>query len=294
MRILEWTVSEESAGKKVKSFVRSDMGVSYHQYAVMKREESLTRNGNPVRANDIVQAGDILRVELPEEDAHEFIMPEDLPVDVVYEDNDILILDKPAPLPCQCSPKQGSGTLENRLAARYGKNFVFRPVNRLDKGTSGLMCVAKHAHAYQALQRLLHTDAYQREYLAVAEGEFSGRGTIDLPISKENDATVKRVIDAEHGRKAVTHYDTICAANGYTLVHIALETGRTHQIRVHLSAIGHPVAGDFLYGHESEALAGRFALHSAYIRLPQPVTKEIITLESPMPSELTALLGDGI
>ena len=169
---------------------------------------------------------------------------------------------------------------------------MFRPVNRLDRGTSGLMAAAKHAHAYQRMQRQLHTPAFVREYLAVAEGILEGEGVIDLPIAKEDAATVRRVVDFEHGRPAITRYRALEHRNHRTLVRLRLETGRTHQIRVHLSHLGHPICGDFLYGTELRALPGRFALHSARIALEHPVTGARIECVSPLPAELERLLYD--
>ncbi len=288
MRTLERTAGEKDAGRKVKYFVRGDMGVSYHQYASLKAQGGLTVNGAAARANDLLRPGDVVAVRLDEPERFG-VAPDPTPVDVVYEDQDILILDKPAPLACQCSPKQEGMTLENRLACRY-PGMVFRPLNRLDRGTSGLMAAAKHAHAAQVLQRQLHTDAFVREYLAVAEGRMAGEGVIDAPIAKEAAATVRRVVDRENGRPAVTRYRVEQACDGCSLVRLRLETGRTHQIRVHLAHLGHPVVGDFLYGKEDPRLPGRFALHSTYLRLTHPVTGETIECESPLPEALRRLI----
>ena len=169
---------------------------------------------------------------------------------------------------------------------------MFRPLNRLDKGTSGLLAAAKHAHATQLLQKQLHTDSFVREYLAVVEGKLSGNGTIDAPISKANDTTIRRIIDWENGKPAVTHYTSVGFQNNRTLVRLRLETGRTHQIRLHLSHIGHPIVGDFMYGTEIEALPERFALHSAFIALNHPITGMRIEYESPLPPELKHLIED--
>ena len=209
-------------------------------------------------------------------------------MNVVFESDDFYILDKPAPLPCQCSQRQTAGTLENRLAARFGEHFVFRPLNRLDKGTSGLMCAAKHAHACQLLQKELHTGGFCREYLAVVEGIVEGEFTVDAPITKADAASVRRVVDRKRGRPSVTHARAVAHGNGRTLLRLRLETGRTHQIRVHMAHIGHPVVGDFLYGREDAALPGRFALHSAYLALAW--NGERMAWESPLPEELKALL----
>lgn len=288
------TVTEADAGRKIKYFVRGDMMVSYRQFSALKMYDGLSVNGQVVHANYILQSGDEITVLL--EDARRSgVIPEDLPVNIVYEDEDIFIIDKSAPLSCQASSKHPEGTLENRIAHRYRTvpGFVFRPLNRLDKGTSGLMCAAKHAHACQILQKQLHTPDFVREYLAVVEGAIEGSDTLSLPLSKVDDATIRRFVDFENGRPAVTHYTCEGQWGNYSLVRLRLETGRTHQIRVHLAHIGHPIAGDFLYGHEDVRLPGRFALHSTRIRLNHPLSGKVIDITSPLPDDLTQLLKGG-
>ena len=291
MRILTRVATEADAGRQVKYVVRGGMGVSYHQFASLKMREGLRVNGAPIHANHVVSAGDVIEVLL-DDPPRAAVAPDPTPVAIAYEDDDLIILDKPAPLACQCSPKQDGMTLENRLAWRYRDDpgFVFRPLNRLDRGTSGLMAAAKHAHAAQRLQRLLHTDDFVREYLAVVEGPMTGGGVVDAPIAKADTATVRRVVDDVHGKPAVTHYRVVEAGRDRSLVRLRLETGRTHQIRVHLAHLGHPIVGDFLYGREDDRLSRRFALHSTYIRLTHPVTGEIIERNSPLPDALAALL----
>ena len=298
MRKLTVVAGEKDAGRKVKHFVRGDMGVSSGQFAAIKAQNGLLVNGAPVHANRLLEPGDAVTVLIGDAPGSKAVAPEDAPVSVVYEDEDLLILDKPAPLPCQCSPKQPAGTLENRLAFRYRDvpGFVFRPLNRLDRGTSGLMAAAKNAHVAQRLQRQLHTDAFAREYLAVVEGRVDGEGVIDAPIAKADGPTVRRIVDA-NGKPAVTRYRAVLVGERRSIVRLRLETGRTHQIRVHMAHIGHPIVGDFLYGAEDPALPGRFALHSTYIRLTHPVTGETIERASPPPSELMPdgdLLGGSV
>ena len=288
MRRLERTVAEADAGRKIKYFVRGNMGVSSRRFGALKQTGGLRANGETVHADYVLKDGDVVEVLLEDRDSAQ-VTPDPTPVDVVYEDEDILIIDKPAPLACQCSIRQTAMTLENRLACRY-PGMVFRPLNRLDKGTSGLMAAAKHPHAAQILQKQLHTDAFVREYLAVVEGCMAGEGVIDAPIAKEPAATVRRVVDFENGARAVTHYQAVHSGEHYSLVRLRLETGRTHQIRVHLAWLGHPIAGDFLYGHEDARLPGRFALHSTRIRLIQPVTGTIIERISPLPDALAAFI----
>ena len=292
MRLLTAVAADKDAGRRVKYFVRGDMGVSCGQFAALKRSGGLRVNGAPVHADYPLSPGDAVSVALEDGPAGKAVEPQDGPVAVVYADEDLLILDKPAPLATQCSPKQPGGTLENRLAWLYRDRpgYVFRPLNRLDKGTSGLMAAAMNAHAAQRLQKQLHTDAFLREYLAVVAGRMEGEGVIDAPIAKAEGATVRRRVDPDRGARAVTHYHVERPGDRASLVRLRLETGRTHQIRVHLAHLGHPVVGDFLYGTEIPALPGRFALHSTLIRLTHPVTGEIIERESPLPEELAALL----
>lgn len=291
-RTLTAIAAEKDAGRKLKYFVRGDMGVSYGQFASLKQQNGLLVNGMPVHANHLLRPGDTVTVVLADAPSEKAVMPEIGPVDVVYGDEDLIVIDKPAPLACQCSPKQPEGTLENRLAFLYRDrpDFVFRPLNRLDKGTSGLMAAAMNAHAAQRLQKQLHTDSFVREYLAVVEGRLEGAGTIDAPIKKENAATVRRVVDIENGKPAVTRYRVELPGDRYTLVRLRLETGRTHQIRVHLAHLGHPIVGDFLYGTENPRLPGRFALHSTRLRLAHPVSGDTIERTSPLPEALAALL----
>lgn len=287
--ILESVVLPADDGRKIKFYVRGAMGVSYGQFASLKMREGMRVNGVPVHANYILRTGDRVEVAI-EETGSSLAEPVAGEVDVRYEDDALMILNKPAPLACQSSSRNAAPALENFLMARYGAGFVFRPLNRLDKGTSGLMCAAKNAHAYQLMQRTLHTGDYLRQYLAVVCGRLEGSGVVDAPIAKEDAATVRRVVDFEKGKPAVTRWESQGVFGEYSLVRLTLETGRTHQIRVHMAHLGHPVAGDFLYGTELACLPGRFALHSARIRLTHPMTGEVLEITSPLPEELQNLL----
>jgi len=293
MRTLSYTVTQEDDNRLIKRVARSKIGISSHQLARAKALNALCLNGESVHADHVVHTGDVITVSLIDDENDFEITPENVPVNVLYEDDDIIILDKEAPLATQSSPKQPDNTLENRMAYRYRdvENYVFRPVNRLDKGTSGLMCVAKHAHSQMKMSAQLHTPDFVREYLAVAEGIPSPlSGTIDAPIGKADGATVKREV-REGGKESVTHYETIKTNGNKSLIHLRLETGRTHQIRVHLQHIGCPVFGDFLYGTEREdALPGRFALHSAYVRFTHPITGEVMEFSAPLPDALSRLM----
>ena len=292
-KIISYTVPAEDDGRLVWRIARGRMGISARQLSRAKVINGLILDGESVHADRAVRAGQTLCIEIYD-DAPVFIpAPDAAEVDVIYEDEDIFVVDKPAPLAVQSSPRQSDNTLENRLAYRFRDTpgFIFRPVNRLDKGTSGLMAAAKHAHAQAALSKQLHTPSFIREYLAVVQGmPAPAAGVINLPIGKADGATVKREVRPD-GKPCRTHYDTVSCDGTLSLVHLILETGRTHQIRVHMKAIGCPVYGDFLYGQEQpDILPGRFALHSARMRFLHPVSGKELVFSSPLPPELDRLI----
>ena len=292
MKELTRIINEAEEGFTVKRAVRGLMGVSHRQLGSLKAQGGLFVNGAPARAIDRLRAGDELTVRFPEEPKRE-IEPSEGDVDIVYEDEDLLILNKPAPLACQSSDRQPYHSLENRLSA-LRPELSFRPVNRLDRGTSGLMAAAKHPHAQNLMQEQLHTPAFRREYLAILLGQPpQSEGIVDAPIGKCDSATVKRCV-REDGRPSRTHYRVLEQKDGLCLVQLALETGRTHQIRVHMAHLGCPVFGDFLYGEEETRLPGRFALHSWRLSLIQPLTGEHLSFEAPLPPELHRLLNGGL
>lgn len=290
MRTLTYVIRPEEEGRLIKRIIRGKMGVSHRQFSDLKQRGGFILDGESVFANRIVREGQVITLTLFDEESGKAAQDE-TPVNVVYEDDDIIIINKDAPLACQSSEKQPTNTLENRLMYRYRKQpFVFRPVNRLDKGTSGLMVATKHAHAQNILQEQLHTDSYVREYLAVVCGTPEpAEGEINAPIRKAEGATVRREV-GEDGKPSVTLYKTIEQGEEFSLVRLRLMTGRTHQIRVHMSYAGHPVAGDFLYGAEDERLPGRFALHSHYLSIIHPMTGERMEFTAPLPPDLERLL----
>ena len=278
-------------GKLLRHAAMQGLRLSSGQYKRAKFHGLVTLDGTPAMADAHVKAGQELCVFIPEK---ENTKPEavSIPLIIPYEDEHFWMIDKPAPLPTASSSRQSGATLENAVFALMGepKSFVYRPVNRLDKGTSGLMLAAKTAHAQHLLQKMLHTDQFIREYLAVVEGAPpQEEGVIEWPIGKADGATVRREVRAD-GKEARTFYRVVRRGERRSLVRLRLDTGRTHQIRVHMAALGCPVAGDFLYGTELEELPGRFALHSACLRVRHPFTGEWIERESPLPDRLEALL----
>lgn len=287
---MDYVVQQE--GQRLKDVLRQDMGVSYSALKSAKWDGRILVDGTPAPVNTMLHAGQVVTMLWASPQPAYQLRPYPLPLRIPYEDEHLLVVDKPAPLASQSSAGHPDNSLENALFAYAGcpEDFVYRPVNRLDKGTSGLMVIAKTPHAQHRLQQQLHTEAFIREYLAVVEGIPSpAQGIIDAPIAKVDAASIRRQVTPE-GRPSVTHYRVEDAHGGRALVHLRLETGRTHQIRVHMSYIGCPVCGDFLYGTELPELPERFALHSASLQLLHPLTGQTLHLHSPMPQELTALL----
>ena len=292
MHELRYVVDAAMDGRLLRAAAMEGLRMSYGQFKSAKFHGEVLLDGERAFANTRVRAGQVLLVRVPESENTQ-PAPCALALCVAYEDDDLLAVVKPAPLASASSAHQGGVTLENVVYTylRCPDGFVYRPVNRLDKGTSGLMLVAKNAHIQQLLQQSLHSDAFVREYLAVVEGAPKApEGVIDLPIGKAEGATIRREV-RENGKPARTRYRVLQTGNGRSLVRLRLDTGRTHQIRVHMRAAGCPVAGDFLYGAELAELSGRFALHSAYLRLRHPITGRELELQSPLPPELDALLG---
>ena len=290
MRELHYLITTDDSGKPVSRIARGRLSLSYHLFAQLKLQNAVLIDGAPVRANYVVKPGERLTILLPEVREMSSAPPEDLPINIVYQDEDLLIIDKPAPLPCQSTDRQRHGTLENRLAHSFGEGFVFRPINRLDKGTSGLMATALHPHAQMLLTKQLHTPAFLREYQAVAVGHLPQKeGVIDAPIGKADGATVRREV-RQDGKPARTHYRVLSECDELSLVALRLETGRTHQIRVHLAHIGCPIYGDFLYGEERCDLPNRFALHSHKISLKHPISGEILSFSSALPPEIGSIM----
>lgn len=290
---MDFIVTKNEEGVRLRDILRRCMGVSYTALKSAKWEDRILVNGQPEPVSRILHAGECVTF-LPREEKPVYqLRPYPLPLSIPYADEHLLVIDKPAPLASQSSLGHPDDSLENALYSHFGcpEDFIYRPVNRLDKGTSGLMLVARSGYAQHRLQQLLHTPDFRRIYLAVTDGlpeEYDG--TIDAPIAKVDEASIRRIVSHD-GKPSVTHYRVLDAKNGRALVRLELETGRTHQIRVHMSSIGCPVFGDFLYGAESEELPGRFALHSSEVILTHPITGEHLHITSPLPPALNALLG---
>ena len=277
------TVTQEENGRTVYDVLRRSMAVSYTALKRAKWAGGIRLDGEPVHTDQRVSAGSILSIDWEAEAPAYVPRRFDLSLSVPWEDEHLMVVEKPAGLASQSSRNHPDDSLENALYTRAGcpEGYIFRPVNRLDRGTGGLMVVAKTAHAQHLLQKSLHTADFRRRYLALTDGiPPEAEGTLDFLIGKAPGATVKRQVTSE-GKPSRTRYQVLRSRGGQALLLLELETGRTHQIRVHLSHIGCPVRGDFLYGKEQpQEFPGCFALHSAALALKHPMTGEWIRIHA--------------
>ena len=293
MRTLTLTITEAMAGRKVKSILRRELSMADGLIARIKlRPEGITLNARRCRTIDTVKPGDILRVQLGDEPSQSPFAPMNVPLNIVFEDEDILILDKAPGMACHGKAERGEPTLGNALAFYLGQTAAFHPINRLDKGTSGLMAVAKSGYVHDLMRRRLHSDALRREYLLLCSPPpAEKRGLIDLPLARDESSPIKRQVSPD-GAAAQTEYEVLETHGKLALCRAVLHTGRTHQIRVHFSAMGCPLVGDWLYGEESK-LIPRPALHSALLELAHPITGETLRFVSPLPEDMAALVEKG-
>ena len=290
MRTLTLRVSEAQAGRTVQSLLRREMQMPEGLVSALKfRETGLLLNGLRCRSTDRVRAGDELTAEIGDEPAETGVVPRPWPLSIPYEDEDLLVLDKPAGMATHGRSERGDVTAAAALAAYWGTDRAFHPVSRLDRDTTGLLVVAKSRYIHERLRRMLHTPDFVRRYLAIVEGTPpEPEGSVTLPLEK--DPFLKNTMRAarEGGAPARTDYRVLETRGALSLVEARLYTGRTHQIRVHLAALGCPLAGDRRYGASAAPLP-RPALHSAYLSLRQPVTGARIERKSPMPEDMEAL-----
>lgn len=285
MKMLEIKIEEAMAGRTVRSvLLREGRMAASHLSSLKFREGGLLLNGQRARSSDVLCPGDVLAARIDDGCGENPAQPMEAPLDFVWEDEYLAVLNKAAGMAVHGSLQGGACTVANALAARWGREQTFHPVNRLDRGTSGLMLIAKSAYLHDRLRRALHSDSLRREYLALVEGVMDPPGGhITLPIG--SDGTPRRRVDRQ-GQSAHTEYATLLTREGLSLLRLTLHTGRTHQIRVHLSALGHPLLGDALYGGRDAAGPGRPALHSFLLRFTHPITGEVIECRAPLPEDL--------
>jgi len=260
-RTIKYLISSDNEGQTIYGFLKEHFFCTKMITHLKHTENSVMLNGHAVFLNTVLSPDDVLTIVYSEDDESMNIVPINLSFDIVYEDEDILVVNKPSDMPVHPAINNFENTLANGIAFYFkekGQPFCFRCINRLDRNTSGLLIIAKHRLAASILSDFMKKREIHREYAALAKGIFEKKsGTIDLPIGRLSDSIIERFVDFENGERAVTHYEVVKeyyssdSANPYnedcSLLKIVLDTGRTHQIRVHMSHIGHPLLGDGMY-----------------------------------------------
>lgn len=290
-RIFTYKTPKNFIGHKISEFLKSVHFSEKILAALRQDENSLKIHNIPVCMNQRLEKNSILSVCLPDETIEKDIkvLPVKIDLHILFEDEDLLVINKPADMPIHPSRQNYEHTLGNAVAYYYqqkGEKHLYRCINRLDKDTSGLTIIAKNRIIAGMLYHQMQNRQIYREYTAIVQGSLSGQGTIDLPIGKDSTkGSILRFIDTENGQRAVTHYTSKPCQENLSLVRLHLDTGRTHQIRVHMKEIGHPLIGDRLYNPDNH-LMNRQALHAGILKFTHPYTGEYLTFMQEPPADM--------
>lgn len=296
IRNFHYIIGKEFDGKTISDFLKS-MSYPHAVFVHLKKTpNSILLNGKWEYVTTKLSFGDTLDISLIENESSEKIPAVFHPLTIIHEDEDILIVNKPAKMPIHPSLNHYENTLANAVCYYYnnqGIPYTFRCVNRLDRDTTGLTILAKHMLSSAILSNSVSKREIHREYLAIVKGKTNDFGTINAPIGRKDGSTIERIIDYDNGERAITHYHRIAYKNDLSLISLSLETGRTHQIRVHMKSIGHPLIGDFLYNPDDIHME-RQALHSYCLNFIHPITKEEMSFSAPLPDDMKRLFPDVI
>ncbi len=296
MSILEKQVVNIEKGTKIREYLKVELGLSTRLIRSASLGKRIFVNDEVVKMNRVLNEGEIIKIDLAKDESQD-IAPEKIDIDIVYEDEDILVVNKKPFMVVHPTKSYQSGTLANGVINYFmesGQNCIVRLVSRLDMNTSGLIIIAKNQFSHGMLSKEMSENNVEKKYLALVHGIMKEKqGTIDLPIYKPEgiENGIRRVID-ERGQRSITHYKVVEEYNESSLVECKLETGRTHQIRVHLSHLGHPIYGDTLYGDEDEGdLIKRQALHAYGLDFKSPRSGEILSLRAELPDDMKELIS---
>lgn len=295
-RTIQYKIEEQHNGKCISMFLKEKEYSRAVIIELKKTKTGIQKNGTWAGVNEILNTGDILEICLTEQGSSENIVPKEFQLDILYEDEDILVVNKPYDTPIHPSVNNYNNTLANGVVHYYqqqNKPYIFRCINRLDRDTTGVTILAKNLISASILSKRMKERGLSRTYVAFVEGITKEEGTIDLPIGREEGTIIKRKIDEKEGKHAVTHYCKLeelqVEGKAVSVVALQLETGRTHQIRVHMASIGHPLLGDFLY-NESNHMLTRQALHAASCAFYHPITGEYKRITAPLPKDMAMLM----
>ncbi|GIP20456.1 RluA family pseudouridine synthase [Paenibacillus sp. J22TS3] len=295
---LEWTVEAESAKERIDKYVKECLTEDYSrsQIQLWIEEGHVVVNGAPVKSNYKLAQGDLVSVTIPEPSTVELV-PEDIPLDVYFEDSDVIVVNKPRGMVVHPAPGHSSGTLVNALMYHCkdlsGINGELRPgiVHRIDKDTSGLLMAAKNDKAHASLAAQLKDHSVTRKYFALVHGNVvHDQGTVDAPIGRDPHDRKMFTVTERNSKTAVTHFQVVERFGDYTLLELKLETGRTHQIRVHMKFIEHPLVGDPMYGRSKGIKMNGQALHAAVLGFVHPSSDEYKEFNAPIPGDMEELL----
>ena len=287
-RVLEYIISSDTNPVTVLDFLKQE-GFSRHILSSMKNSSGncIVLNGERGFGRFVLKEGDRLVVTVQEVESGENIIRTEMNLDILYEDEDILVINKPAGMPVHPSMGNYENTLANGIAwyfSQKGEDFVYRCINRLDRDTTGALILAKNPLSAAVLSVQMKRRQIRRTYLALVNGVLPESGVVDAPIARMEGSVITREVNFETGESAVTHYERLAVGRYYSLAELHLETGRTHQIRVHMKYIGHPLPGDYLY-HPDYRRIQRQPLHSFQLEFTHPITKEPMLFTAPVPED---------
>jgi len=296
--VQEWTVTAEYHKERIDKYITESIedNVSRSQIQLWIQDGHALVNGRVVKSNYKLAEGDRITLTIPEVSTVD-IVPEDIPLDIAYEDHDVIVINKPRGMVVHPAPGHSSGTVVNALMHHCkdlsGINGELRPgiVHRIDKDTSGLLMAAKHDQAHASLAAQLKDHSVTRKYIAIVHGNIAhDHGTIDAPIGRDAGDRKMYTVTDKNSKHAVTHFLVLERFGDYTMVELKLETGRTHQIRVHMKFIGHPLVGDPMYGRSKGMQMDGQALHAAVLGFVHPMTQKYMEFEAPLPADIEHLL----